>query len=111
MEIGTREKIKVALITGCSSGIGHATGLALNEEGFHVVATGPRLEELADLRDQGCETVELDVTDEEQRQNAVRVAERHHGAIDVLVNNTGYGQYGPIEEIPLDAIRWQFEVN
>jgi len=111
MEIGTQEKVKVALITGCSSGIGHATALAMQDAGFHVVATGPKLDELVDLRDQGCEIVELDVTEEEQRQNAVHAAERHHGAVDVLVNNTGYGQYGPIEEIPLEAIRWQFEVN
>ncbi|HEY2848173.1 MAG TPA: SDR family NAD(P)-dependent oxidoreductase [Pyrinomonadaceae bacterium] len=106
-----QEKVKVALITGCSSGIGHATALALLDEGFHVVATGPKLDELVDLRDQGCEIVELDITDEEQRIEAIRTAECHHGAVDVLVNNTGYGQYGPIEEIPLEAIRWQFEVN
>src|SRR3954453_3112001 len=106
-----QDKVKVALITGCSSGIGHATALAMSDEGFHVVATGPKLEELVDLRDQGCEIAELDVTNEEQRQKAVGAAERHHGAVDVLVNNTGFGQYGPIEEIPLEAIRWQFEVN
>ena len=107
----SHQKVNVALITGCSSGIGHATALALNDEGFHVVATGPRLKELSDLQDRGCEIVELDVTDEKQRRMAVQAAERHHGAVDVLVNNTGYGQYGPIEEIPLEAIRWQFEVN
>src|SRR4051812_16344223 len=111
MDIGTQEQVKVALVTGCSSGIGHATALALQDEGFHVVATGPKLDELVDLRDQGCEIVELDVTEEDQRLAAVHTAERHHGAVDVLVNNTGYGQYGPIEEIPLEAIRWQFEVN
>jgi NAD(P)-dependent dehydrogenase (short-subunit alcohol dehydrogenase family) len=109
--MNTQEQVKVALITGSSSGIGHATALALNDAGFHVVATAPKLDELVDLRDQGCEIVALDVTDEEQRQKAVAAAEAHHGAIDVLVNNTGYGQYGPIEEIPLEAIKWQFEVN
>jgi len=105
------EKVRVALITGCSSGIGHATAIALQDEGFHVLATGPKLDELVDLRDQGCEIAELDVTNEDQRLKAVEAAERHHGAVDVLVNNTGFGQYGPIEEIPLEAIRWQFEVN
>ncbi|MFL6373599.1 MAG: SDR family NAD(P)-dependent oxidoreductase [Pyrinomonadaceae bacterium] len=103
--------MKVAVITGCSSGIGHATALAMMDAGFHVVATGPELDELVDIRDQGCEIVELDVTDEEQRLNAVWAAERHHGAVDVLVNNSGFGQYGPIEEIPLAAIKWQFDVN
>jgi len=107
----SNQKSQVALITGCSSGIGHATALALQDAGFHVVATGPKLDELVDLRDQGCEIAELDVTEEDQRVAAVQMAEAHHGAVDVLVNNTGFGQYGPIEEIPLDAIRWQFEVN
>ncbi|MBV9241050.1 MAG: SDR family NAD(P)-dependent oxidoreductase [Acidobacteria bacterium] len=107
----SHSNVKVALITGCSSGIGHATAFALSDAGFHVVATAPKLEELVDVRDQGCEILELDVTDEDQRLEAVKAAERHHGAVDVLVNNTGYGQYGPIEEIPLDSIRWQFEVN
>ena len=107
----TKDKLRVALITGCSSGIGHATALALMDAGFHVVATGPKLDELVDLRDQGCEIAELDVTEEKQRVAAVQMAEAHHGAVDVLVNNTGFGQYGPIEEIPLNAVRWQFEVN
>jgi len=107
----SHETVKVALITGCSSGIGHETALKLQEAGFHVIATAPKLDELVDLRDQGCEVIELDVTDQESCRKAVESAERHHGAVDVLVNNAGYGQYGPIEEIPIEAIRWQFEVN
>lgn len=107
MDNGTR----VALITGTSSGIGHATALALIKAGFHVVATARDAEELGDLREAGCETVELDVTDGESARAAVEAAERHNGAIYALVNNAGYGQYGPIEEIPIDAIREQFEVN
>src|ERR1043166_9355409 len=109
--MGFIDNSQVALITGCSSDIGHDTELAMMEEGFHVVATGPKPDELVDLRDQGCEVVELDVTNEEQCRRAVATAERDDGAVDVLVNNTGYGQYGPVEEIPLDAIRRQFEVN
>src|SRR4051812_6696682 len=97
----SHEKLQVVLITGCSSGIGHATALAMLDKGFHVVATGPKLDELIDLRDQGCEVMELDVTDGDSCRGVVEAAERHHGAVDVLVNNAGYGQYGPIEEIPL----------
>lgn len=106
-----QKNLRVALITGCSSGIGHATALALSDAGFHVLATGPKLDELVDIRDQGCEIVELDVTDEDQCRQAVRAAEAHHGAVDVLINNTGFGQYGPIEEIPIEAVKWQFDVN
>lgn len=102
---------RVALVTGASSGIGHATSLALAEAGFTVVATARDANEISDLRSIGCETLELDVTDEGSARQAVAAAERHNGAIYALVNNAGYGQYGPIEEIPLDAIREQFEVN
>lgn len=102
---------KVALITGASSGIGHAAALALAEAGFYVIATAPNVEGLADLESRGIETFSLDVTNADSAQKAVVAAERHNGAIQVLVNNAGYGQYGPIEEIPIEAIRQQFETN
>lgn len=102
---------KVALVTGASSGIGHATAIALKTVGFYVVATAPNLKELEDLRQRNIETLELDVTDPVSSQNAVWQAESHNGAIQVLVNNAGYGQYGPIEEIPIEAVRNQFETN
>jgi short-subunit dehydrogenase len=67
--------------------------------------------ETDELAAKGCETIRLYVRDENSRVEAVRKAETVNGSISVLVNNAGYGQYGPIEEIPLDAIREQFEVN
>ncbi|MBX7174556.1 MAG: SDR family NAD(P)-dependent oxidoreductase [Pyrinomonadaceae bacterium] len=102
---------KVALVTGASSGIGHATAIALQAAGFYVVATAPNLQDLEDLKQRNIETLELDVTDPVSSQNAVWQAESHNGAIQVLVNNAGYGQYGPIEEIPIEAVRNQFETN
>jgi short-subunit dehydrogenase len=103
---------KVALVTGTSAGIGYAAAIALQEAGFTVFATAPELTvEMDELRAKGCETLQLDVTDETSRIAAVRAAEQVNGSISILVNNAGYGQYGPIEEIPLDAIRKQFEVN
>ena len=104
-------EMKVALITGCSSGIGHATALALNEAGFHVVATAPPGDAINDLADAGCETMELDVRDDEMCRRAVEAAERHNGYVYAMVNNAGYGQYGPLEEIPLEAIKNDFETN
>lgn len=64
-----------------------------------------------DLRAVGCETLALDVADEAARCAAVEAVERRFGAVGILVNNAGYGQYGPIEEITLDAMRRQFETN
>lgn len=102
---------KTALITGASSGIGKAAAIALREAGFFVYATAPNAKDLGDLKSRGSEVLELDVTDEEQAKQAVQTAESRHGSIQVLVNNAGYGQYGPIEEIPIDAVRAQFETN
>jgi NAD(P)-dependent dehydrogenase (short-subunit alcohol dehydrogenase family) len=99
------------LITGCSSGLGHAAARAFRAAGIATIATARREEELADLRALGCDTLRLDVTDEASRQAAVEAAQRRHGRIGVLINNAGYGQYGPLEEIPLDAVRCAFETN
>ena len=102
---------KVALVTGTSSGIGKAAAIALQEAGFLTVATAPDVSDLAELKERGCETAQLDVTDENSMQAAVKIAESFSGAVYVLVNDAGFGQYGPIEEIPVAAIRRNFEVN
>lgn len=105
------ENQSVALITGTSSGIGRAAALALKAAGFMTVATARRVADIEELKAKGCDTVQLDVTDEASMQNAVKTVESAHGRLDVLVNNAGYGQYGPVEEVPMDAVRRQFEVN
>ena len=102
---------KTALITGTSSGIGNAAAKALKDEGFHVFATATNVGDINDLKSYGCETLELDVTDENQAREAVQTAEAVNGSLQVLVNNAGYGQYGPIEEIPVDDVRKNFETN
>jgi NAD(P)-dependent dehydrogenase (short-subunit alcohol dehydrogenase family) len=100
-----------ALVTGCSSGIGRATALALAGSGFTVWASARRLESIRDLEDAGCRTVELDVTDEDSRNRAVSTIATESGHIGVLVNNAGYSQAGAVEELPLQAYRAQFETN
>ena len=101
----------VALVTGASSGIGKATAIALKEAGFLTYATAPDAGKLEELKAKGCETLELDVTDENSARQAVKTVEERSGTIQVLVNNAGYGQYGPIEEIPIDDVRKNFETN
>ncbi len=99
------------LVTGCSSGIGHATAARLVADGHVVYATARRAETLESLAAAGARTLELDVTDESSMRTAVAEVEREHGAVGVLVNNAGYGEYGPVEEVPLEAVRRQFETN
>jgi NADP-dependent 3-hydroxy acid dehydrogenase YdfG len=99
---------KAVLITGCSSGIGEATARRLAAGGWTVYASARRVEAIAHLKDAGCRTLALDVTDEASMRAAVQEVE---GAVGVLVNNAGYSQGGAVEQVPLDAVRAQFETN
>jgi NAD(P)-dependent dehydrogenase (short-subunit alcohol dehydrogenase family) len=102
---------KAVLISGCSSGIGHATALALAGSGWSVYATARRPEAIADLAAAGCRTLALDVTDERSMSEAVEAVEQAEGAVGVLINNAGYSQSGAIETVPIEAVRRQFETN
>lgn len=102
---------KAVLITGCSSGIGEATARRLAGHGWKVYASARRLESIEHLAGAGCELLQLDVCDEQSMRNAVETVEREHGAVGVLVNNAGYSQGGAIEQVPLEAVRRQFETN
>ena len=99
------------LITGCSSGIGRAAAIGLHAAGLTVYATARRVDSLEDLVRLGIRTLPLDVTDEASMTAAVAAVEAAAGPVGVLVNNAGYGLYGPVEQLPMDEIRRQFETN
>jgi NAD(P)-dependent dehydrogenase (short-subunit alcohol dehydrogenase family) len=105
------EPSKAVLITGCSSGIGRATARHLAACGWTVYATARRPETIAELVDEGCRTLALDVTDEDSMQAAVAAVCEAEGAVGVLVNNAGYSQSGAVETVPSEAVRRQFETN
>ncbi|SEN27646.1 NADP-dependent 3-hydroxy acid dehydrogenase YdfG [Roseovarius tolerans] len=99
------------LITGASSGIGRATALRFHAEGWNVIATmrDPSSSDLAGL--DNVLVARLDVTDLASITAAVSAGIDHFGAIDVLLNNAGYGAYGPLEAFSTDRIRRQFDTN
>ena len=99
------------LISGCSSGIGAATAETLVRAGHTVYATARRTETLAGLEALGCHALALDVTSEDSMIAAVKAVEADHGKVGTLINNAGYGEYGPIEEADLDRVRTMFETN
>ena len=99
------------LISGCSSGIGAATAETLVRAGHTVYATARRTETLAGLEALGCHALALDVTSEDSMIAAVKAVEADHGKVGTLINNAGYGEYGPIEEADLDRVRIMFETN
>ena len=104
-------RTRPVLITGCSSGIGRAAAISLHDTGLTVYATARRVDSMADLASRGIHTLALDVTDEASMTTAVAAVEEAAGPVAVLVNNAGYGLYGPVEQLPMDEIRRQFETN
>jgi NAD(P)-dependent dehydrogenase (short-subunit alcohol dehydrogenase family) len=99
------------LITGCSSGIGRAAAISLNAAGLTVYATAREVDALAGLARLRIHPLGLDVTDEASMKAAVAAVEEAAGPVGVLINNAGYGLYGPVEQLPMDEIRRQFETN
>jgi NAD(P)-dependent dehydrogenase (short-subunit alcohol dehydrogenase family) len=102
---------RAVLITGCSSGIGHATALRLADRGFTVYAGARDPATLGALVQVGCRPLALDVTDDASARAAVATVEHQEGAVGALVNNAGYGQSGAVEAVPIQAVRAQFETN
>lgn len=99
------------LITGCSTGIGRATALALVRAGHPTYATARRPETLAELAAEGCRTLPLDVTDDTSCRLAVEAVVEEHGAVGALVNNAGYALGGVVEEMSIDDLHRQFDTN
>jgi NAD(P)-dependent dehydrogenase (short-subunit alcohol dehydrogenase family) len=93
------------LVTGAGSGIGAATAAVLTREGHEVVATARRVEALDGL--DVAQRLALDVTDDASVAACVDAA----GAIDVLVNNAGISETGPVETYPHDVLLKMFETN
>ena len=101
----------VVLITGASSGIGHATALALAARGWIVYGAARRVDRMQELEAAGCQVIAMDVTDDASLRAGVDRIIREQRRVDVLVNNAGYGSYGALEDVPIDEARRQFEVN
>ncbi|WP_137288664.1 SDR family oxidoreductase [Natronorubrum halophilum] len=99
------------LITGCSSGIGRATANAFLAKNWQVFATARNTADITDLEEAGCTVLELDVTDPEQVARVVERVVDIGGAIDCVVNNAGYAQMGPMEDVSTVDLHRQFDVN
>ncbi len=100
------------LITGCSSGIGYTCAHALKDKGYQVIASCRKQEDVNRLRNEGLETLQLDLADRSSIERAVEEVRRLTGGkLYALFNNGAYGQPGALEDLSTDALREQFEVN
>jgi NAD(P)-dependent dehydrogenase (short-subunit alcohol dehydrogenase family) len=101
----------VALITGCSSGIGRALADAFKAAGFEVWASARKAEDVALLASAGFTAVQLDVNDNTALEQLGERINQQHGGLDVLINNAGYGAMGPLLDGGVPAMQRQFETN
>lgn len=105
-------KKRTILVTGCSSGIGAYCARALQSEGWQVIASARASQDIDRLRADGIEAHPLDYTDPQSVDAFFqRAMEATGGRCDALFNNGGYGQVGAVEDLPVEALRAQFEAN
>lgn len=103
---------KTILITGASSGIGKETAKLFQSKGWNVIATMRNPENERELnRLENVLVVKLDVLDLDTIQKAFQEGIQKFGSIDVLLNNAGYGAYGPLEAFNRDKMMRQFNTN
>jgi NAD(P)-dependent dehydrogenase (short-subunit alcohol dehydrogenase family) len=106
------ENIKSILITGCSSGIGYATAVFLQQQGYRVICSARKPDDVARLISEGFEAVQLDLADSASLQQAVNeVLVLTDGKLDALFNNAAFGQPGAVEDLSREVLRRQFETN
>ena len=101
----------VALITGCSSGIGRALADAFKTAGYEVWTSARKTEDVAVLAAAGFTAVQLDVNDNTALEQLGERINQQHGGLDVLINNAGYGAMGPLLDGGVPAMQRQFETN
>lgn len=102
---------KIVIITGASSGIGKETALLLAKNGYTVYGIARRADKLAEIAQADINTIQMDITDELAVESAVKEIYQKEGKIDILINNAGYGEYGAIEDVPMETAHKQMNVN
>ena len=109
--------MKVAIVTGSSSGIGFATSVMLARNNFYTyasmrnIAKADRIKDIAKKENLPLQAIQLDVTDDRSVKDAVSKVLEEKKAIDVLVNNAGYGLMGCVEDLSMAEVKAQFETN
>ncbi len=106
------DNLRTIIVTGASSGIGAHCARALKQDGWRVFATARKPEDLRLIADAGLEAFYLDYREPDSIEALVEAAlERTGGTLDALYNNGAYSQPGAVEDMPVQALRDQFEAN
>ena len=108
---------RTVLVTGCSSGIGLATCHVLSRNNYMTYGTvrnlskAQKIQDLINRENLPLKILHLDVNDNQSIKLAVKRILADTGRLDILINNAGYGMFGPIEEITTEEVKKQFETN
>jgi NAD(P)-dependent dehydrogenase (short-subunit alcohol dehydrogenase family) len=108
---------KVALVTGCSSGIGFETALALARDGYFTYASMRNTDKASEIEGKvkkenlTLKVIQLDVDNKDSIKNAISQIIKEKSRLDVLVNNAGYGIFGCLEDVSIEELKEQFETN
>jgi len=103
---------RTIIVTGASSGIGAHCARALKADGWRVFATARKDEDIATLESDGIEALYLDYREPASIASLVdAVLARTGGRLDALYNNGAHAQPGAVEDLPVEALREQFEAN
>jgi NAD(P)-dependent dehydrogenase (short-subunit alcohol dehydrogenase family) len=105
------KRSKTALVTGASSGMGKEIAKRLIKDGFQVFVAARHVEKMDDLVRLGARSLRMDIAKEADIRATVDTILSEVEGVDVLVNNAGFGLYGPVEDVGIDEARYQFEVN
>jgi short-subunit dehydrogenase len=101
-----KDKKKIAVITGGSSGIGYYTALYLLKKGFSVYALSR-----SGIIEAGLNSINCDVTDFVRLKEVIDYIAEKEGGIDILINNAGFGISGAAEKTPIEDVKKLFELN
>jgi NAD(P)-dependent dehydrogenase (short-subunit alcohol dehydrogenase family) len=108
----TARRSVTILITGCSTGIGRCAATVLRERGHRVFATARQAQDVDQLHDAGFDALRLDLTDPDSQRDALdTILRRTQGTLYALFNNGAYAQPGAVEDLPVEALRTNFETN
>lgn len=112
MNVSQTNRQKTVLITGCSSGIGHCVANGLQQRGYRVIATARRTESVELLKNEGFDSVQLDLSNSESIHQAfAEVLQLSDGKLYALFNNGAFGLPAAVEDLSRENLRYQFETN
>lgn len=104
--------LRTIIVTGASSGIGAHCARALKRDGWRVFATARKPDDISSLEADGIEAFYLDYREQKSIEALVTdVLARTGGTLDALYNNGAHAQPGAVEDLPVEALREQFEAN